>query len=255
MSTGTDRQASDDKLSVERGPWSQPWFVASAAFVAVLVALLVILLLVDWFSSDDPDTLDPAQSVPVPGAVAPASASASVCGLPDTADSGTITQPPAANWTLVGTMAVPSSEGIGPGETWPDQFRRCFARTPEGALFAAANVAGLGSVRSLSYQTTSWYVAEGPGKEAALARAATPSSGTSRLRGQIAGFRLLNFTGTTATVDLALRMSNGTHISQVFDLVWEDGDWRFQITPDGKELLTPLEQIPDVTGYIPWGGA
>ena len=253
MSTGTDRKVSDDKPTVERGPWTQPAFIVSAAIVGILAVLLIILLIVDAFSGEEEAAVVPDDPAGVPGQVS--NASASVCGLPDTADSGTIAQPPAANWTLVGTMAVPASEGIGPGETWPDQFRRCFARTPEGALFAAANVTGLGSVRALSYQTTSWYAAEGPGKETAVARAATPKSGTSRLRGQIAGFRLLNYTGTTATVDLALRFSNGAYASQIYDLVWQDGDWRFRITPDGKELLTPLEQIPDISGYIPWGGA
>ena len=71
---------------------------------------------------------------------------------------------------------------------------------------------------------------------------------------QIAGFRILSYTGTAASVDLAFRVSTGATMVQAFDLVWEDGDWKVRLTDEG-ELPSEMAQVPDLTGYIPWGGA
>lgn len=252
MSTNTDREVRDES-DTERSPWNQPWFLVSAAVIGLLVALLVILLVADMFSDDSEAVEVPAAEAPITGAGI--EASPSVCGLDAVADSGTVTQPPAAQWTLVATIAVPSAEGVGPGEVFPDQFRRCFARTPEGALFAAANIVGVSGSFPLEKQVTEWYVAEGPGRAEAVAAAGTHSNPDSTFRLQIAGFRVLNYTGDTATVDIAMRASTGAFASQVYDLVWQDGDWRMRVAPDGEGPLTPVARIPDLAGYIPWGGA
>lgn len=251
----TQSEVSD--IGSDPSPWTKPWFILSAMTMLVIVALALVLIVSSLFT-DDPggggvigagDGLPPTESVE--------QTSPSVCGLTAVAMTGTITQPPPAEWSLVGTIAVPSSPQIGPGEVFPDQFRRCFAQTPQGALFSAANITGVGSVKTLARKVAAWYTAEGPGRQEVIDTAGTHggSAEGAAIRLQIAGFRVLNYTGDTATVDLAYRVSNGAYVSQIFDLVWENGDWRARISPSGDGPLTPGAQIPDITGYIPWGGA
>ena len=52
------------------------------------------------------------------------------------------------NWEISRRTAVPRSDAFGPAKTDTDGFRRCFAHSPTGALFAAYNaVAALADQR------------------------------------------------------------------------------------------------------------
>ncbi len=123
---------------------------------------------------------------------------------------------------------------------------------PEGALFAAANIVALGSDPELGPRITEELTLDGPGRDAALQE--PPAAGGSEVRIQIEGFRLLDYSGDTADVDLAMRTSRGAYVAQVFPLAWDDGDWKVRLAPSG-ELPTGLVQLPDLAGYTPWAGA
>jgi hypothetical protein len=110
----------------------------------------------------------------------------------------------------------------------------------------------MGSDPGLGPRISEHLTAAGPGRDVALGR--TPSADSSGLRVQIAGFRILNYTRTDASVDIAIRGSNGALGGQVYDLTWEDGDWKVELTPDGQ-MPTDLVVLPDLTGYILWAGA
>jgi hypothetical protein len=69
---------------------------------------------------------------------------ASVCGLEGEKLSGTVTTAPAAEWKFQDVYAYPTSTTFGPGETARRATRSCFQHSPEGALFAAANVTIIG---------------------------------------------------------------------------------------------------------------
>ena len=69
----------------------------------------------------------------------------SVCGLP-AGNQDPVVGPPRASWALVGTIAAPAVEHVGPG-VFDGRDRRCFAHSPVGALVAAANIAALSSLQ------------------------------------------------------------------------------------------------------------
>ncbi|PFG39438.1 hypothetical protein ATJ97_1944 [Georgenia soli] len=249
-----------------RSAWTRPAFVGSAVLLLALLILVVWLLARGDGAPADPGTAAPGSATAAPSAgrespttgptgTARAAPGRSVCGLTEEADSGTLTRAPAATWQLVGTVAAPSVEGQGPGED-DDGLRTCYARTPTGALLAAANVAAMGSSPQLIGRMTEEMTAEGPGRDAALKyleAGAAPEIPTG-VRYQIRGFRLLDYTGTEASVDLALGVDGGLTGSFVLDLRWEDGDWKVVLTDDGGLGSLPAP-VPDLTGYTLWSGA
>lgn len=247
--------ASDDS---EQNPYTRPGFVAAAVVVALVVILAAVLGYRAVAEPDDPDpTTAPTSSDPTATAAPTESPSAqggeSVCGLEPVELDGTLTAAPATEWELVGTTAAPSVKGHGPGEIEDDGFRYCYSHTPTGALLAAANVTAMGSDPDLLPKVAEHLFAEGPGRDIVLSET-PPGNAGGGVRVQIAGYRLLDYSGDSATVDIAVRGSNGALGGQVYDLTWEEGDWKVQVAPDGQ-LPTGLVVLPDLTGYILWAGA
>jgi hypothetical protein len=249
-----------------RSAWTRPAFVGSAVLLLALAILAVWLLARGDDAPADPGaTATGTTQAPSSGptgsggpSTAPSaspSAAPSVCGLTAVADSGTLTRAPDAEWELVGTVAAPSVEGMGPG-TEDDGLRTCYARTPTGAVLAAANVAAMGSSAPLVERMTEEMTAAGPGRDAALKNLADDGARAvpSVVRYQVRGFRLLDYSGTEASVDLALGVEGGATGSFVLDLRWEDGDWKVVLTDDGGLGSLPA-QVPDLAGYTLWSGA
>lgn len=248
-----------------RSVWTRPAFVGSAVLLLALAILAVWLLTRGDGAPAGPGSAASPSATEAPTSgrtgtadaptTAPPSPRPSVCGLTAEADSGTLTRAPETGWELVGTVAAPSVEGMGPGAV-EDGLRTCYARTPTGALLAAANVAAMGSNATLVERMTAEMTAEGPGREAALERIADEGAPAvpGAVRYQIRGFRLLDYSGTEASVDLALGVDGGLTGSFVLDLRWEDGDWKVVLTDDGGLGSLPAP-VPDLTGYTLWSGA
>jgi hypothetical protein len=232
--------------------------IASAVVVAAIVALGIVLsvtnLLGGKTETPAPATA-PSPSITASGSATTSSAASepSVCGLTDVKMSGAVASAPDATWTLVGTTAAPAINDQGPGKIEEDGYRSCYARTPTGALLAAANYSALGSygpVRNKFYEQAT---VPGPGRDALLKKPIL-GAGAGGTRVQIAGFRVLKYDGKTADIDVALRTSNGALAAMVFNLEWSDGDWKLRLADDGTEL-SPVSQIPSLNGYILWAGA
>src|SRR4051812_26504811 len=117
-------------------PWSQRGFIVAAAFLAVvIVAALAILLINPGGDSSDSSRGAPPANGTNTKPTTRTDPAASVCGLAP--DSQQVPQtPPDAQWELVGTIAAPKSDAIGPGIEKGTR-RLCFAHSPTGALFAA----------------------------------------------------------------------------------------------------------------------
>lgn len=233
-------------------------FIGSAVVIAAIVVLGLVLSLTNILGGQT----EPADSTSAPsaGESAPASAGttsspseASVCGLTDVQMDGTVTIAPNATWALVGTTAAPSVKGQGPGKIEEDAYRSCYARTPTGALLAAANYAAIGSHDPLRKKFYEQGFVPGPGRDAILATPPPRSDGTG-VRVQIAGFRILRYDGKQADVDLALRTSSGALGATVLNLEWSEGDWKMRLADDGSEL-SPTVQLPSLDGYTLWSGA
>lgn len=152
----------------------------------------------------------------------------------------------------------PAPDTAGPGVVDADGFRSCFAQTPTGALFAAANLVGLGSTEDVEIQRKMMeqLVVPSVGQEAALEdldERASSSSSSSDNSIQMSGFQLLSYTDEAANIDIAFTTENGAIGHAVIPLRWVDGDWKTEIADNGQLLNEPT-QLNDLNNYIPWSG-
>lgn len=246
-----------------QSPFTRPGFIAAAAVVALLVIAGLTLVIINATRADDDQTAPPpatttsaaapAPTSEEPSTAAPAKESDSVCGLED-GDQQLPVIGPEAMWAYQGTTAYPTSEEYGPGADDPAGFRYCFQHSPLGALFFAANAITQGSDSEMNDEWRDYTVANGPFREDLLAQGGDDNGGSdSETRLNLQGFRVLSFEESTAEVDLGVRVAVGgqvTYISSVYELVWQDGDWKVS-----AESLEPISftAIPDLVGYIQWG--
>lgn len=236
----------------EKSPFTRPGFIAAAIVVALIVVCGIILAIV-MFSrpADPPQPTATSSAAPAPSPTAAAGGS-SVCGLEGVELTGTVTQAPPTTWEYQGTTAYPTSADFGPAETDPSGFRYCFQHTPNGALFMAANAVAQGSDSAVSDPWSQYVVAEGTYRAELLSQVGTPSS-TAGTRTSVAGFRVLDYDGTSATVDLAVTSSSqgqAVTVSAVYSLTWQGGDWKISSdTPAPVDVAS----IPNLAGYIAWG--
>jgi len=253
----TDQRAHPPAEDSERSPWAQPGFIAAAAILGFIVVLGAVLAVIG-----EPERTDTTPSPPVrqgpSTAEYPARAggrSASSCGLPT--GSGALPRKAIdGSWELVGRVAAPTApRTVGPGRV-DGGLRSCFARSAEGALFAAANVIAMTASTQLRARFVEELVVDGIGRRRAralLARTpATSPDDPSTL--QVAGFRVLDYSSASALVDLALRVTTdvATGLLHVeLALRWEAGDWKLAVADTG-DVFGGMARISALTGYTPW---
>lgn len=236
------------ELTPESGQKSAPniWFWLSGALL-VLVLVVGVVVAVAPRNADENAAPVPTSTVPAPDT------SDSICGLPAGDQSIPTVSAPDTVWELVGKMAAPTVENVGPGVINDDGIRTCFAHSPMGAVLAYANYGVLGSHPELAYPAMEYAVAPGPGREIALegVRTNTPqgNGGT-----QYVGFRVESYTDAQATVSLAARNAHGVLAEITADLVWIDGDWKMSVQDNGQSKYA-ARAIPNLAGYVPWSGA
>lgn len=232
----------------------QKWFRASAVFLAVVVVAAILLAWAPWASTGESSADSGGGEA---GASVPASPdSESKCGLAAGDQSIPTTAGPEVSWELIGRIAAPSAPALGPGEV-DDGLRGCYAKSPAGALLAAANYAVQASTPELALRNVQENMASGKGQEAVLAMmadAASPIGGGDSLSVQIAGFLFIEYTGDTALIEIVARGSNGVMLSTPTGVVWEDGDWKIAVQDNGQSAVPP-RVLPSLTGYVLWSGA
>lgn len=243
---------SDENQSESQSPFTRPGFIAAAIVVALIVVCGIVLVAVNVTKGDPKAAPTPSVStspsiISSPG---PVTGDDSACGLGGTELSGSVTAAPATTWKYEGTTAYPASATYGPGKTDPAGFRYCFQHSPTGALLMAANAVSQAS-GSDSKPWLNYVLAEGPYRSKLLDQGSPSSNAGTRT--SVAGFRVLNYDGRTASIDLAVQVAttNGTvTLSSVYSLVWTGGDWKVS-----TDTATPIDiaSIPNVAGYTAWG--
>ncbi len=230
---------------------SRKGFIFGAVIVGLLIVIGVVVLVSSVLGGGGgaAPTATPEPTSSEPAAV---DGEASVCGLDAVETTDTIESAPVAEWVIVGTMAAPQDPTVGAGQVDDDGFRSCFARTSEGALFAAVNVWAMGTDSRLGPLITERLVVPGPGQDAALANQGSGGN-SSGLSAQVAGFKVLSYDGTNATIDIAFRLNTGSLASVPQALRWSDGDWKVLLNDDGEPSFQP-SALQSLGGYIPWAG-
>jgi hypothetical protein len=239
--------------TTESNPFTKPGFIIAAALVVALVAAGIVIFLLPKGQNDAqpaPPAVEPS-STTTASPSASAGADSSVCGLPASSETS-LGAAPETKWELVGTMAAPTDPKIGPGKTDAQGIRSCFAHSPTGALYAAANLWALGSDPSKERALAEQLAAKGPGREAGM-KAPQTQAPSSAVKVQIAGFNV-SYTADQAVVDLAFKADTGALASVRTTLLWQDGDWKGVVADSGAPLDEP-RQVRDLSGFIPWSGA
>ncbi len=247
--------ADDDDTT--QNPFSRPGFIVGAVVVAALIVAAVVLTVLNLNRGDEaaPPASDQSSSATSSAAPSPTASAvaggASVCGLDGEVLSGTVTTAPAATWQYQDVYAYPTSPTFGPGATAPQGYRYCYQHSPDGAVFAAANMT-IGLFGDVATRTSllEYALTNGTYRDSLLSEVGSSSS--TDVRASIAGFRVLLYDGSSARVDVAFRgtaQGQAVNGSAVLDLTWWQGDWK--IDADKAEPFR-IAQLPDTSGYVTW---
>ncbi|MEZ2390624.1 hypothetical protein AB6813_13960 [bacterium RCC_150] len=234
-------------MNEDQNPLTKPKFIISAVVVAIIVALGIILALVPKGSGTA--TPEPSTTTTASSAQPTATSTDSVCGLPPGDQAKPATALTDTKWELIGKVAVPTSpKQFGPGKTEPNGLRACFAHSPTGALYAAANItvlSGTGKARLVYEQLA----VPSPDRDALLSQPEPQE--TSGTTAQIAGFQIRSYNADRAVIVIAAKGSNGTLVAVPVPLEWYGGDWKVIVPATGS---TGGGQVSDLSGFIPWSG-
>lgn len=237
-----------DRTDEGRGPW----FVISAAVVALVVVAALALSAVNIFGGDDD-----SKAAPKGKDSSSSSKNESVCGLePGKPSETTLTSAPKTEWRLVDRMAAPEVENAGPGKIEDDQFGYCFAQSPTGAVVAAGNIVASTTTPKRQLEAYEQLAVAGPGRDKILKSLKSGEYGDTNPEGvsaQIAGFRLKRYSETEAQVDIAMEIDS-QYVSMPMDLRWGDGDWKVVVSDDGS-VYEGGQTLSDLSGYVIWSGA
>lgn len=253
--------------------WTSPTFLASGALVALVVVLAAVLAL----SGGKDDPAAPSGTAPVASTPAGAPTEAtqapesptdpksdSVCGLP-AGSQDVPTEAPSTKWELVGKVAAPTArKSFGPGKIASNGLRSCYAHSPVGALYAAANLTVMTtSGPALRRAAIDQLVKAGAARRRAKADLVRDASndGTPEAVFQVAGYAFRTYEDSSALVDVAMRITttatSGADVTGLVhlpvSLVWTDGDWRATTAPDGSFIEGG--RISGLDGYVEWSGA
>lgn len=241
--------------NAEQPFYRRPVWIVVAIFLAVILVGGSIAAVTGVFGGgDDNNTAEPT-TTPSATSELPAGAG-SACGIGGYETENNLTTAPSATWKIVGNMATPQAEGVGPGETNEDgTFGTCFAHTPTGALFASINYLATSSDARNVGQLSELF-AEGDFKDELEASPPPASDSGDTTRAQVSGFKIDSYTASEATVDLALTYTGGTEDGELLSLPvvvkWENGDWKVLITPNGAPVGPA--SLSSLGGYIPFSG-
>lgn len=123
-------------------------------------------------------------------------------------------------WYPIGAMLAPQSKDAGPLDM---KTQQCFARTPEGALYAVATRVALEAQKG----------------------------GVSGR--QFSGYQWLSYTPDLATVSVAARAVSGNNAepgtARSFSVTWSGNDWQVAV------IDQPVEYLDGLRTFTTWGGA
>ncbi|MEU4605024.1 hypothetical protein AB0F43_18740 [Kribbella sp. NPDC023972] len=175
------------------------------------------------------------------------------CSLPAGDQTIPIKPPSVDGWDVSRRVVVPRSASIGPAKTDPDGFRRCFAQSPTGAVFAAYNVVAALADQRQAIPTVQKLMLPGPDTQALIRELRAEEPSTDSDATQLAGYRVLDANQDRATIMLALPVESA-YMSITLTLVWHDNDWRLQPPPPGEPVGSPFAQHRDLTDFVTWSG-
>lgn len=176
----------------------------------------------------------------------------SVCDLGGVALEGSIGDTPDAEWIEHGGAWLPVSETYGPGEYQASGEFTCFEHSPRGMLFAASAYTGQLTNPSYWDNGADFFAGQYADRHRAEAEELFHTV-FAEADSALGGFRLVNYDGDTAQIDMAVTSFDGVETSRtsvLLNMVWADGDWH--IDANHQDLALRLEPLSDLIGYQNW---
>ncbi|MDJ0336598.1 hypothetical protein QMG83_15320 [Salinibacterium sp. G-O1] len=221
-------------------------YASFGVLALAIIAALVIFLLP---STDPTPTLSPTAS-PAPGTNSPdPGAAGSGCKAPPS-DNRKV--PSDLRWAASQGITWPVSDSTGPTTT-TEGFPACFEHSPVGASLAAVSFL-FAQVDHSPLDTANFYLAESPGRDAALAELNDDS--VSQLKKQIetngisvVGFKVDEYDGNRAVIRIVLRVPGSVTGFSGYPapMVWVDGDWKVKLLDNGSTGQASDETDGDFT--------
>lgn len=272
----------DDDTTDSTSPWENRGYVASAIVIGAVVVCVIVFLVLGRGGDGQPG----AGASPTPGLTEPTDVpsdeptdppatpgedptSTPVTPPPVNNSSGGCkaknpdqriprAAPPAVSWQFETDMLIPSQAQGGPASTDANGLRYCFAHSPTGAVLAS--MVTLAQIRNpeLTKVVLQRRIAPGAGRTKALSEnrvSPTPLGNVGEVP-QFTGFKVVDYLPARAIVSVAVQVDYRSVASLPVTLMWQGGDWKVVLQPDGS---FNGEVAPDILrsldGYVRFGGA
>ena len=175
------------------------------------------------------------------------------CDVPPGPQAIPVSAPTGVTWQLYDTVALPFSAQAGPTVINGD-VARCYAHSPTGALLATVQIAVRYALAANWQAVIDKQVMPGTGRNVyAAERPGADVTIQAGQFGQFAGFQFVTYTSAIAVVQIVVQLPSGDMQTTTMTVQWSGGDWRLQLQPDGSPGPN-VQQIPNLTGFIPWAG-
>ncbi|MBC9958351.1 hypothetical protein [Yimella sp. cx-51] len=260
--TGSEHE---DTRADEPRPWGMRgpgWVLALGTMFLVVVAMIAVFV-VGRGGQKNAGPTEVTRTVTAPALSGAGQASSSAPSGSSTAASGQCPTPkqdsaPAetaelkTTWEVTGQVLSPSTEA-GP-KVKSDGLRRCFDRSPRGAVaFAANTFLGFMQAPDVARQVALHQMTPGAARDQTLQSPGTTDTST---QFGIAGYRVLAWSPDAAQVEFAVTVSTrpGTWTRVAPRIVWSGDDWKM----DGANLgpdPAPLDSLAMLTQWGPGGAS
>ncbi|GAA1574326.1 MULTISPECIES: hypothetical protein [Kribbella] len=197
---------------------------------------------------------EPTEPAQPAGSAAPGRSQDSAgCG-PAAADQAIPGRAPAADsWEVSRRIVVPRAAKYGPAVTDGDGFRRCFAHSPTGAVYAAYSAYAAMADQENVVATARRLMVPGPDADALVRELQADDTTSGYSVPQLAGYRIIDAGADRVSLMLATPVDTA-YMSLTLTLVWQAGDWRLQPPAPGDPVGAPFAQHRDLSDFVAWSG-
>jgi hypothetical protein len=267
-----DQETDDESQS----PFEGRAFILSAIVVGAALVCGVAL----FFLGRDPETpgATPTQQPSAPVTTAPTEEPTGPPATPDPTErptrrdgvlacklapneEGLTEAPRAVSWDFEDGILIPTKADIGAAVIDDDGLRRCYRRSPAGAVFAAMTTLAQAQDPNQTMAVVQRRLAPGPGQRKALAEARrvlaspTPDNVRNQLgQMQYVGYKINDYTPTRAVLSVAIQVEDQNIGGVAVTMLWHGGDWKVVLRSDG-ELGPDPDLLATLDGYIAFKGA
>ncbi|NLU77209.1 ABC transporter substrate-binding protein [Micromonospora sp. HNM0581] len=238
-----------DETGEERPFWQHRRWQLAATFLAVALCTGAVAALVGSPAAA-PGAAAPAG--PAIGPLTPHGDRPQGCRTDDSGQRLPTESPRDITWRALNGAQTPLSASAGPVKT-TGPLLWCFAHTPMGAVMAAHTISRQMSGphwRTVSQQQ----LVPGLGRDYFDAmRASMPDVGPVQTANELAGFLVVRYSPSTATVRVLVRQANLVHVSLDYVVDWNGVDWQLRPLRSGG-LYARVSPVVSLAGFVLWDG-